>query len=143
MITTRKYRNSDKFNKSCKCDQHNENKSKVFNVNSRKCSRDMVERLIKSGIFTRNRSYICQECLEMYGLRKKNRSKTEKIDKTEEMEMDAPVAIDALTEVNTSEQVNDTENVNEIGTSDAEPSTKVITSSENSKEEKEKESAKS
>ena len=59
------------------------------------------------------------------------------------MEMDTPVVIDIVTEVNTSEQVNETENINEIGTSDAEPSTEVITSSEDSKEEKEKESAKS
>ena len=101
MITTRKYRNSNKFNKSCKCDLHNENKSKVFNVHSRKCSRDMVERQTERGIFMSKRSYICQECLEMYGVRKRNRPKSEQINKTEEMEMDALVATDAVTEVNT------------------------------------------
>ena len=46
----------------------------------------------------------------MYGVHKKNRSKSEQIDKTEEMEMDALVATDAETKVNTSEQVNDTQN---------------------------------
>lgn len=55
------------------------------------------------------------------------------------MEMDSSVAIDIITKVSTSEEINDTENVNEIGTSVVEPSTKVIASSEESKQEKEKE----
>ena len=46
----------------------------------------------------------------MYGVHKKNRSKSEQIDKTEEMEMNAVVATDAETKENTFEQINDTQN---------------------------------
>ena len=44
----------------------------------------------------------------MYGVPKKNRSKSENIDKTEEMEMDKPVVIDIVIEVNRYQQVNKT-----------------------------------
>ena len=76
MVTTRKYHDSNKFKKGCKCDLHNENKSKVlrknfknFNVFSRKCYRDMIEMTTERGIFTRKRIYVCQECLEIYVVR--------------------------------------------------------------------------
>ena len=50
--------------KTCKCDLHTtNNKSKVINIRAKKCSQKKIDSLIKKGIFTKHRNYICEDCL--------------------------------------------------------------------------------
>ena len=48
--------------KTCKCDLHaTNNKSKVINIRTKKCSQKKIDSLIKKGIFTKRRNYICED----------------------------------------------------------------------------------
>ena len=71
-MRTRKTRNSNRWKKDCKCDFHTENESKLHDVTARMCSRNLLDELIRKGIFTSNRQYVCQECLDKYGAKEGN-----------------------------------------------------------------------
>ena len=71
-MLTRKTRHSNRWKKDCKCDFHTGNESKLHDVTARKCSRNLLDELIRKGIFTSNRRYVCQECLDKYRAREGN-----------------------------------------------------------------------
>ena len=71
-MLTRKTRHSNRWKKDCKCDFHTGNESKLHDVTARKCSRNLLDELIRKGIFTSNRRYVCQECLDKYRAREVN-----------------------------------------------------------------------
>ena len=73
IMLTRKTRNSNRWKKDCKCDFHTENESKLHDVTARMCSRNLLDELIiRKGIFTSNRQYVCQEWLDKYGAKEGN-----------------------------------------------------------------------
>ena len=54
-----------RLEKTFKCDLHTtNNKSKVINnIRAKKCSQKNIDSLIKKGVFTKRRNYICEDCL--------------------------------------------------------------------------------
>ena len=50
--------------RSCKCDLHVPNSSKIFSIKSKKYAQAKLDSLIKMGVFTQKRNFVCEQCLD-------------------------------------------------------------------------------
>ena len=65
-MITRKVKTKKRLLKSCGCDLHIDNESRLQDLHSRNVSQSVINELVKKGIFTQRRRFLCKDCVEKY-----------------------------------------------------------------------------